>query len=343
MANTTGLPNPSTPLAFLPSTVASQFETSRYVYAATLGAYAWDIALNLGNDYALLFKHRVRFPTIMYFLSRASTLSYILASFVFQVAPVENCNALEIGFGICIVFTQTTTAMLFFLRVTAVWHPSRIAFAVFFVLWLAVLGAGISAPLEIRGGHIGPTLQCMTTTLPANIEVAAIMPLINDTAIFLAISYRILAHIIEADSLVARLRIFFGGMRSSALSQALLRSGQHFYLVAVAANITLLAALHLSPVIHSMLSVPAFALVNAMACLVFRKTKLGLMSSHGVSEIPTIGLASDLHATKNPRSSLPFHSRRTDPATMTNITFPADVRVRTQIEKVENGADTRDV
>ncbi|KAJ6490807.1 hypothetical protein C8R45DRAFT_826161 [Mycena sanguinolenta] len=338
MANTTGLPNPSTPLAFLPPNLASQFETSRYVCAATLGAYAWDIGLNLGNDYALLFKHRVRFPTIVYFLSRASTLSYILASFVFQVAPVENCNALEVGFGICVVFAQTTTAMLFFLRVTAVWHPSRIAFAVFFVLWLAVLGAGISVPLGIRGAYIGPTLQCMTTALPVNTEVAAIMPLINDTAIFLAISYRILAHIIEADSLVARLRIFFGGMRSTTLSQALLRSGQHFYLVAVAVNITLLAVLHLSPVTHSMLSVPAFALVNAMACLVFRRIKFGLMSSDAVSEIPTIGLASDLHATANPKS-LPLHSRRPDPTTMTNITFPVDVRVQTRIETAENGAD----
>ncbi|KAJ6454612.1 hypothetical protein C8R45DRAFT_1189119 [Mycena sanguinolenta] len=343
MANTTGLPNPSTPLAFLPPPLASQFETSRYVYAATLGAYIWDIALNLGNDYALLFKHRVRSPTIPAELiqRRASTLSYILASFVYQVAPVENCNALAVGFGICVVFTQTTTAMLFFLRVIAVWYPSRIVFAVFFVFWLAVLGAGISAPLGIRGAHIGPTAQCITTAVLANVKLAAIMPLINDTAVFFAITYRILAHTIVADSLVARLRIFFGGMGASRLSQALLRSGQHFYLVAVAANITLLAVLHMSPVLHSMLSVPAFALVNAMACLVFRRIKFGLMSSDGVSELPTIGLSSDFHTTANPRS-LPLHFRRTDPTTIefgTNPTFPVDIRVQTEIGIVENGAD----
>ncbi|KAF7367824.1 hypothetical protein MSAN_00846800 [Mycena sanguinolenta] len=67
MANATELPNPFTPLAFLPPALASQFEGWRYVVAATLGAYVWDIGLNLGNDYALLFKHRIRFPTIVYF------------------------------------------------------------------------------------------------------------------------------------------------------------------------------------------------------------------------------------------------------------------------------------
>ncbi|KAF7364070.1 hypothetical protein MSAN_01065800 [Mycena sanguinolenta] len=201
MANTSGLLNPSTPLAFLPPTLASQFEVSRYVYAATLGAYVWDIGLNLGNDYALLVKHR----------------------------------------------------------------------------WQILL--------------------------------------------------------------VDRLRVFFGGRGSSALSQALLRSGQHFYLVAVAANITLLAVLHLSPVTHTMLSVPAFAMVNAMACLVFRRIKFGLISSDGVSIIPTIGLSSNFHATANP-SPLPLHSRRTDPTAMEirmNTAFPLGVRMQTEID-IEEGA-----
>ncbi|KAF7335964.1 hypothetical protein MSAN_02309800 [Mycena sanguinolenta] len=340
MANTTGLPNPSTPLAFLPPTLASQFEVSRYVYAATLGAYVWDIGLNLENDYALLFKHRVRFPTIVYFLSRASTLAYLLSFFIFQVAPVENCNDLAVGLNICIILLQTSTAMLFFVRVTAVWHSSKIAYAVFFVLWVAVFAASISAPLGIRGAHIGPTAQCIITAVPAYIKVAAITPLVNDTAIFLAITYRILAHTIVADSLVGRLRVFFGGRGSSALSQALLRSGQHFYLVAVAANITLLAVLHLSPVTHSMLSVPAFAMVNVMACLVFRRIKFGLISSDGISTIPTIGLSSDFHATANP-SPLPLHSRRINPTTMEvrmNTAFPLGVWMQTEIN-IEEGAD----
>ncbi|KAF7373770.1 hypothetical protein MSAN_00588700 [Mycena sanguinolenta] len=340
MANTTESLNPSTPLAFLPPALAEQLEQSRYVFAATLGAYIWDIALNLGNDYTLLFKHRVRFPTIVYFLSRVFTLAYILTSFIDITAPVKNCNAFERGYGICGVLTQTATAMLFFLRVTAVWHPSKVAFAVFSILWIAVLVAGITVPLQVRAAHIGPTMQCIDTVVPADTDVGAIMPLINDTAIFFAINYRILAHTIVADSLVARLRVFFGGTGLSTLSRALLQSGQHFYFIAVAANIGLLVLLqlpHLTPVYRSILVVPALALINAMACLVFRKVKFGLLSSDGISNPLMTGLFEDFHAKANPRS-LSLHSPRTDPTVMgveLNATYSVDVQVRREIVKLK--------
>ncbi|KAF7350758.1 hypothetical protein MSAN_01636900 [Mycena sanguinolenta] len=308
MANATGLLNPSTPVAFLPPALADQFEQSRYLYAATLGAYVWDIALNLGNDSVLLFKHSVRFPTIVYFLSRTFTLALILACFVDAVAPVENCNAIVLGYSICLVLSQTATAMLFFLRVTAVWYPSKVAFAVFSMLWIGVLGAGITVPLGVREAHIGPTMQCINTALPADTKVAAIMPLINDTAIFLAINYRILAHTIVGDSLRARLRVLLGGTGPglSTLSQVLLQSGQHFYLIAVATHVTLLVLLklpHLTPICRGMFSVPALALVNAMACLVFRRIIFGRIGSDGISKAPTT-LTSHFHvtATSNPGS-----------------------------------------
>ncbi|KAJ6454638.1 hypothetical protein C8R45DRAFT_1189224 [Mycena sanguinolenta] len=313
MANTssTDLPNPFTPLAFLSPAVAGQFEASRYLYAATLGAYTWDIGLNLGNDYALLFKHRVRFPTIVYFLSRAFTLALILSSFVFQVASVENCNALGIALGICFVLSQTATAMLFFLRVTAVWHPSKIAYVLFSMLWIAVLGAGITAPLGIL-----------------------IIPLVNDTAIFLAINYRILAHTMAANSLTAHLRVFFGGTGQSALSRASLQSGQHFYLIAVT-HIVLLVLLKLPqflPVYHAM---PGFVLINVMACQVFRRINFGLISSDGTSKDPVTGRSVDFHATANPRTD-PIIARLGS-----NPTSPLDVRVQMEIDKFEDEADAR--
>ncbi|KAF7336023.1 hypothetical protein MSAN_02316000 [Mycena sanguinolenta] len=194
MANATELPNPSTPLAFLPPALASQIEVWRYVIAGTSGAYVWDVGLNLGNDYTLLFKHRIRFPTIVYFLSRAFTLAYILSYFIFAVALVENCNAFALAMTISGILTQSTTAMLFLLRVTAVWHPNKITYTMFSILWLAVLGAGLTGPLGMRRTHIGPTKQCIDTVIPGDIEATGIAPLINDTAIFFAINYRILAH-----------------------------------------------------------------------------------------------------------------------------------------------------
>ncbi|KAF7334214.1 hypothetical protein MSAN_02382700 [Mycena sanguinolenta] len=339
MANATESPNPYTPLALLHPALANQFEVSRYFYAATLGAYVWDIGLHLGDDYALLFKRKIRFPTVVYFLSKAFTLAFILTAFVGQVSSIKNCNAIEISLDVCFVLSQTATAMLFFLRVTAVWHPSKIAFAVFSILWIAVLGAGITVPLGVRSVHIVPSMQCLTTVVPGNTEASVIIPLINDTAIFLAINHRVLAHTILEDSSMTRLRLFFGGAGLSRLSEALLRSGQHFYLIAVAANITLIVVLklpQLAPVSRGMLSIPALALTNAMACLVFRRIKFGLISSDGTLNIPI----SDFHATTNP-GSLPLHSRRTDHTTAefrTNITFPLDVHMQTAVDKFEDGA-----
>ncbi|KAF7334203.1 hypothetical protein MSAN_02381600 [Mycena sanguinolenta] len=345
MANATELPNSFTPLAFLPPALASQFEVSRYLFAATLGAYVWDIGLNLGNDYTLLFKHRVRFPTIVYFMSRIFTLAHILAAFLFEVVPVKNCNALAVSLDICFVLSQTSTALLFFLRVTAVWYPNKIAYVVFSILWMAVLGAGITVPLGDHAAHIGPTMQCIMSDPPASTELAVIVPLINDTAIFLAINYRILAHTIVADSSMARLRVFLGGKGLSTLSQALLETGQHFYLIAVVVHIVFLVLLklpHLSPIYHGMLSIPTFALINAMACLVFRRIKFGLISSDGTSKISITGRTLDFHATANPRSvSVQFH--HTDPATAgfgSNKAFPLDVGAQREIDKFEDGADT---
>ncbi|KAF7334224.1 hypothetical protein MSAN_02383700 [Mycena sanguinolenta] len=138
------LPNPSTPLAFLPPALANQFEVSRYVFAATLG-----------------------------------------------------------------------------------------------------VNPGITAPLGVHQVHIGPTMQCIDTVVPPNTEIIGTVALINDTAIFLAINYRLLAHSIAADSPTACLRVFFGGTGLSTLSQVLIESGQHFYLVAVTANVALLVLLNL--------------------------------------------------------------------------------------------------
>ncbi|KAJ6454629.1 hypothetical protein C8R45DRAFT_944500 [Mycena sanguinolenta] len=191
-------------------------------------------------------------------------------------------------------WTKTTTALLFFLRVTAVWQQSKIA---------------------THGAVHNHSRTQQNRT-------AAIVPLINDTAVFLAINYRILAHTVVVDSSIARLRVFLGGKEISTLSGALIQSGQHFYLVAVAANITLLASFRLSPVTHSTLTVPAFALVNAMACLVFRRIKFGLISSDGVSKIPMTGLSQNFQSTANPRSfSLHLHRTAQFP---TDTSFPLE-------------------
>ncbi|KAG2119205.1 hypothetical protein DEU56DRAFT_929797 [Suillus clintonianus] len=337
MSNSTALPNPNTPLAYLPPTLANQLEVSRYMYAVTLGAYAWDLAINIGNDYKLLFHYKVNLPTAVYFLSRLFTLSYILTSFIFQVGSVPNCQALQISLGVCMAISQSTTAILFLLRVLAVWHGNKLVCGAFIFLWVAVAVASATVPFGTKGAHIGPTQQCINVQVAGYIESTLIMGLVNDSTILTAISYRILRNCVPEDSFKARMRTFMGGGGSiPQLSKALLRGGQHYYLIAVCGNIVILILLKdpgVPAVYHAMLSVPIFALINAMACIVFRNIKFGHMSADGTAHFPSID-QSRSHPNRPTGNSLPLHFRNVyhrdgDMFTRNNVT---EVKVSQAVE-----------
>ncbi|KAJ8495114.1 hypothetical protein ONZ45_g13000 [Pleurotus djamor] len=312
------LPNPNTPLAFLSPDLANQFEVSRYLYAITLGAYIWDCAVNLKNDYRLLFKMSIRFPTIVYYISRISTLAYIITSFVFQVGSVPNCQALQIALGVCNVFSQTFTSLLFLLRVLAVWNRNKYMKVMYTLLWLTVIACSITVPVGISGAHIGPTQHCINTRAEEYTESTGIIGLINDSLVFFGIAYRIMTYSVIEDNLGARTKTFFGGGSLSNLSRALLQGGQTYYLVAMMGNVILFILFKLPslpPVYKVMCTIPVLAIVNAMACLVFRQIKFGLVSHDGTT-IPT----------------------RTDGSSTANVLQPPFLRRR-----VGNGLDTSEI
>ncbi|KAJ7595239.1 hypothetical protein C8J56DRAFT_774719 [Mycena floridula] len=295
------LPNPHTPLAFLPPTLANQFEVSRYIYAVTLGAYLWDILTNLGNEYQLLFKHRFRLPTAVYLASRIFTLISIVTAFIFQAAPVPNCGHLIIVYGIALALSESTTSFLFFLRVTAVWLPHKFVYGLFLVLWLCVFGTSIAFPIGIRGAHLGTTQQCIETAVrSAYLEASPIMIFINDTMIFLAITYRIISYLMSEETMTARINAFFRGKHISRLGRLLLQGGQHYYLISTCGSIVtavMLVAPGLTAPYRGMLALPFASLKNAMGCIVFRHIKFGLITVDGIT-------FSDFVAPNKPRNNI---------------------------------------
>jgi len=98
MANTTAdalplLPNPLTPMAFLPPEIAFELTLLKYVFVGTLGvrttwilcqklikalisflgtvkAVIWDTIMSISVDYHLLRDCKFTLPTIVYFFSR---------------------------------------------------------------------------------------------------------------------------------------------------------------------------------------------------------------------------------------------------------------------------------
>jgi len=170
------------------------------------------------------------------------------------------------------------------MRVRAVWLHSEVVQGIFLFLWVCVVGTAVTVPVGISGAHIGPTMQCVNTRVADYTEATAIMALINDSAIFAAVTYRILKWTLADQSLKTHVNAFFGYRGLSRLSRALLEGGQHYYLIAVCGNIVLLVFLkdpRVPPVYHAMLTIPVVSIVNAMACIVFRKIRFNLISPDG--------------------------------------------------------------
>lgn len=90
------MPNPLTPLAWLPPDTAFQLFLSQYLYCGTLRVYMldistlsythseivqvwiWDILVSIPDEYRMCKQHKVGFPTMVYFLSRYG-ISYFIS------------------------------------------------------------------------------------------------------------------------------------------------------------------------------------------------------------------------------------------------------------------------
>ncbi|KAF8532312.1 hypothetical protein JB92DRAFT_1313095 [Gautieria morchelliformis] len=288
--NTTGFPhlNPDTSLAFLPPSLAGQLEATRYLSITALAAFTWDLLCTSGQDYRLI-KGSINVPTLVYFLSRVSSLVHIVATTVFHVAPVDSCAALPMVIGWCWAVAIPSTSLLFFFRIRAVFDRQKWIVAFFVVLWLATLGGAITVPFAITGGHIANTNRCQPTAVKPFSSASIIASTCNDTLVFIAISWRI----ITRTTVNSRAQSFFCGGNLPYLSRELLRGGQQYYLVTVGGNVIIMAMIlspATPPLLKDMFPVINMALENSMACRVFRNIKLGSnkaeasMSGIGASE-----------------------------------------------------------
>jgi len=274
------LPNPYTPLAFLPPTLADQFQISAYVFVVGLSAFVWDWLMSIPDEYTFLRKTKISVPNVVYFLSRFGTLAYCTTATIFQAASVADCQAFLYIIASSFVIAMPATSLLFFYRVRAVWGNSKIITAFFGVLWLGNLGTSVLVPLAVTGAHIGTTQRCINTAVRSYASTPIVLNAINDTLIFLAISCRIVAFTVVGETRSAQIKSFVSGNGLPRISKGLLQGGQLYYFATIGLSIVM-SAMVLSPgvppVYRAMLSVPNIALENAMACRVFRAVKLGLI------------------------------------------------------------------
>lgn len=220
------------------------------------------------------------------------------------VGPVGNCQALQVVIGSCFAAAVSLTSLLFFFRVRAILYTNKWIVAIFSLLWLGTVAGSATVPFAITGSHIGPTDYCVNTGVKPYSSTGIIIVAANDTLVFFAISWKLLSSPAIDESIKAKAKVFISGNGLPAITRSLLQSGQEYYLygfhfflssfldahmptnsITVAANILTMAMIlapSLPAVLHAMFTVPNVAIVNSLACRVFRDIKFGRISSHTI-------------------------------------------------------------
>ena len=148
-------------------------------------------------------------------------------------APVNTCYQLEKSLGVLFFLSVTSTFLLFFIRTRAVFDRNPWIVTFFAALWLAVVAACLTVIIGVDGVNIGPTRYCIDGEFKPYVTMATLTPLINDTCVFLAISFRLFCNSYARPTFKDGLRVFVFGDYLPMFSKTMLHDGQAYYLLLV--------------------------------------------------------------------------------------------------------------
>ncbi|KAF9044987.1 hypothetical protein BJ165DRAFT_1474700 [Panaeolus papilionaceus] len=275
------LPNPFTPLAFLPPELALQTTNSIYVLVGACAVFVWDILDNISNDYKLLTRYKISIPTILYMVSRLGSLALVLAGTLFVSAGITtDCNRFLKVVGALYPVTIPANSLLFLLRLRAIFDKNRVIVGFFALVWISLFSTSIAIPWGLEAINIGPTKYCLTFDVKGFVSTPTVIAFASDTLVLLAISWRLMTSSHISPQGIRGVKGMVLGDYLPSFSRALLQGGQRYYTVTVSLNLLTVIMLFVSsvpPVYRIMFVVPNVVLTNIMACRVFRDTKFGLM------------------------------------------------------------------
>lgn len=276
--------NPLDPaLCYLPP---ETLMTARYVEVGTLAVFVWELLNNLLNDYKLLSKYRIRLPIVVYFISRICSLGFAISTVVFQTAPVNSCYGLAKGLGVFFLLSVTSTSLLFFLRIQAVFNGNQWIVNLFAGLWLAVAASCSTVIIGVDGFNIGSTNYCIDGQIKPFVMTGTIVPLINDILVFLAIAWRLFRNSYAPHTVKNGVRFLVFGDYLPRFFKAILQDGQAYYLASIAVSFIAVITLFnrsIPDILRTVFAVPNVILMNIMACRAFRNTILEIYREGQVS------------------------------------------------------------
>ena len=167
---------------------------------------------------------------------------YFIPNLWFSSAILSNstCVILERLVTVFYCAVLAFTSLLFFFRTRAIFSRNPWVVAFFAGLWLAILGGCLAFIVDIF--EPVPVNSASTICIKSGINlfaaVTTIIPLINDTLVFLAISWHLSRNSYDHYTLRSGIRFLIFGDRLPDFSKVLLQDGQAYYLLALSWSIS---------------------------------------------------------------------------------------------------------
>ncbi|KZP32798.1 hypothetical protein FIBSPDRAFT_848069 [Athelia psychrophila] len=259
-----------------------------YLFTSSVVMYAYDWLLSISEEVEIVSQRSLTWSIAIYFLSRTSQLVFLLLAMAYTkpLANSVNCTAFAAGIVTSSSVAIASTSFLFFLRVRAVYLQSRTITILFGALWVVTTSVGIGFTIpEMHGTErVSYTAYayCTNTTVKHN-SIPLTMAFVNDTMVFLAISYRLAANAVTAGGWRSRVLSIVTGKGLFSLSRSLMKSGQLYYLATTVVFSATLAVITFPSNRYILLRYGLISMylgfTNMMACFLFRGIALGQMES----------------------------------------------------------------
>ncbi|CAA7262467.1 unnamed protein product [Cyclocybe aegerita] len=335
------IPNPFTPMAFLPPDVALQVTIATYILVGAASVLLWDILSHLVDDYRLLTRFKIGLPTITYFISRFAALTSLAGYVVINTTPIggENCSLVNTIVSSFVPVAIPGTSLLLFFHVCAVYNKNRYIIAFFSFMWIAVIGGSATAVIGGSYHKLGLTDYCINDTLPSYASAAAIIPTANDFCIYIAIVWRMLQSSYTDNTVKNRVRMMVFGDYLPRLSKALLHNGQAYFMSTVGINLLTVTMWYIDSVplpYRAMFGMPNIGMMNIMACRLFRNMKFGRFAPVS-STLPTKMDKTSKNSKPSESVQNPSAAGSNTAATDIDAFYPSSRRTSTEAECGERG------
>ncbi|KAK7681932.1 hypothetical protein QCA50_014894 [Cerrena zonata] len=264
----------------------------KYITFSAVTFWLYDFLLGFADEIRMVLRCSFSLPDIVYLLSRLLTFGHLAAAINLSVASPDSCSK---GIATDVVKWFISLALpcnsfIFFLRARALYKDSRIAVAVFALLWTLTLSSFaliFGYKLEIvpnRGGSCLVTVQSLSSYYITSPFAALV---VFDSAVAIAISVHLLSYI-PARSWSARMKAIMFAKDLGRIPRLILRSGQVYYIVTIGIHMTvaIFAVTSISTIIVSEIALLTCALQNVMACRAHRLLRSGKISNEPVFLFP---------------------------------------------------------